>query len=134
LDITTIIAEKKIAEAMERGEFDDLPGRGAPLKLDDDAGVPAELRVAYKICRNAGVLPPELEARRDLVNLRDLVRRAATPTERDERMRELNYRIMRFELETGRPLAFGFFGEYEDRVVERLTGAGAADKQDRRSG
>jgi len=55
------IAEKKIAEAMERGEFDDLPGAGRPLELDDDANVPEDLRVAYRILKNAGFVPPEVE-------------------------------------------------------------------------
>ena len=51
------IAEQKIREAQERGEFDNLPGRGRPLELDDDAGVPDDMRMAYKILKNAGVVP-----------------------------------------------------------------------------
>ena len=43
------IAERKIAEAMERGEFQDLPGTGQPLDLTDDALIPEDLRVAYRI-------------------------------------------------------------------------------------
>lgn len=30
------IAEERIREAQARGEFDDLPGAGAPLELGDD--------------------------------------------------------------------------------------------------
>jgi len=55
------LAEKKIQEAMACGEFDDLPGAGRPLDLDDDALVPEELRVAHRILKNAGVAPPEVK-------------------------------------------------------------------------
>ena len=55
----------RIAEAMAEGAFDDLPGAGKPLALDDDTLVPEDLRVAYRILKNAGFLPPEVESRRE---------------------------------------------------------------------
>ena len=54
------IAERRIEESMAKGDFDDLPGRGKPLELEDDSHVPPELRMAYKVLRNAGCVPPEL--------------------------------------------------------------------------
>jgi hypothetical protein len=54
------LVERRIEAAIARGEFDDLPGAGRPLALDDDPLVPAELRVAHRILKNAGCLPPEL--------------------------------------------------------------------------
>ncbi|MBV8032634.1 MAG: DUF1992 domain-containing protein [Betaproteobacteria bacterium] len=54
------LAERKIAEAVSSGEFDDLPGRGKPLELDDDPLVPEDLRMAYRILRNAGYVPQEV--------------------------------------------------------------------------
>jgi hypothetical protein len=53
--VLELLAEKKIAEAAERGELDDLPGAGRPLELDDDTLVPEELRMANRILRNAGI-------------------------------------------------------------------------------
>ena len=51
------LAERKIEEAIERGEFDDLPGAGRPLDLDDlDPSLPEELRLAYRILKNAGMI------------------------------------------------------------------------------
>ena len=48
------LAERRIEEAIARGEFDDLPGAGRPLDLDDeDPLLPEELRLAYRILRNA---------------------------------------------------------------------------------
>ena len=50
------LAERKIEEAIERGDFDDLPGAGRPLDLDDlDPMLPEELRMAYRILKNAGM-------------------------------------------------------------------------------
>jgi DnaJ homologue, subfamily C, member 28, conserved domain len=57
-----LIAERKIEEALARGEFDGLPGEGRPLDLDDDALVPEELRMAYRILKNAGFAPQEVQA------------------------------------------------------------------------
>ncbi|HEY7527996.1 MAG TPA: DnaJ family domain-containing protein, partial [Candidatus Deferrimicrobiaceae bacterium] len=67
MDPLALLAESKIREAMERGEFDRLPGAGKPLSLDDDSMVPHELRVAYRILKNAGCLPPELELRKEII-------------------------------------------------------------------
>ena len=60
------IAERRIREAQQQGEFDNLPGEGAPLALDDDALVPAELRAGYRLLKNAGYLPPQLQLRREI--------------------------------------------------------------------
>ena len=54
-------AERHIAEAQAKGEFDNLAGSGEPLILDDDSHVPPELRAGYRLLKNAGCLPPELE-------------------------------------------------------------------------
>lgn len=67
------IVEQRIAKAMEEGVFDDLPKQGEPLVLDDDRGVPEHLRMGYRILKNAGYLPPELVARKEALELCDLV-------------------------------------------------------------
>jgi hypothetical protein len=69
MSIFAKIAEAKIQDAMERGEFDALPGRGRPLELDDMSGIPPHMRLGYKILRNAGVAPPEVELRREVYRL-----------------------------------------------------------------
>lgn len=56
------LVERRLEEAAANGELSGLPGEGRPLELDDDAMVPPELRVAYRIVRNAGFVPPELSA------------------------------------------------------------------------
>ena len=68
-----LIAEKKITEAIERGELDDLPGAGRPLDLDDDALVPEDVRLAYRILKNAGYVPPEVETLNEISQLERMV-------------------------------------------------------------
>lgn len=63
------LVEQRIAAAAARGEFDELPGAGAPLSLDDDALVPEEVRVANRILKNAGFVPPAVEQLRALRDL-----------------------------------------------------------------
>ena len=69
------IAECKIREAIDRGELADLPGQGRPLDLSDDALVPQELRMGYRVLKNVGLLPPELEMRKQIHNLEQVVLR-----------------------------------------------------------
>jgi hypothetical protein len=73
-----LIAEEKIAEAIARGEFDNLPGAGRPLNLDDDALIPEELRLAYRILKNAGYVPPELETLNEIAQLERIAMGNAT--------------------------------------------------------
>jgi hypothetical protein len=49
------IAERKIREAMENGELDNLPGQGEPLNLEDDSHIPEDLRMAYKVFKKRGL-------------------------------------------------------------------------------
>lgn len=58
------LAERKIEEALARGELENLPGTGRPLELEDDSLVPEDLRMAYRILKNAGFVPREVEAAR----------------------------------------------------------------------
>ena len=66
------IAEQKIAEAVAKGELDDLPGAGQPLDLGDDALIPEELRLAYRILKNAGFVPPEIQTLNEIAQLERL--------------------------------------------------------------
>ena len=66
------IAEQKISEAVAKGELDDLPGAGQPLDLGDDALIPEELRLAYRILKNAGFVPPEIQTLNEIARLERL--------------------------------------------------------------
>ena len=73
MPVFDMLAERKIAEAIARGELDGLPGTGRPLDLDDDALVPEDLRMAHRILKNAGFVPPEVEQRAEIADLERLV-------------------------------------------------------------
>src|SRR5690242_6222653 len=64
------IAERKIQEAIDEGKFDNLPGKGKPLNLDDDLVTPPHLRLVNKILKNAGVLPDWIQTQKDIVDER----------------------------------------------------------------
>jgi hypothetical protein len=49
-----LIAENKIREAMENGEFDNLACQGKPIDFTEDEHIPAEYRLAYRILKNSG--------------------------------------------------------------------------------
>ncbi len=61
-----VIAERKIQEAMEEGAFDNIPGKGRPLNLEEDAHIPAHLRAALRILKNADVAPEWIQMDKDI--------------------------------------------------------------------
>ncbi len=63
-------AEQKIAQAIEQGELNNLQGKGLPLNLDDDVHVPKELRMGFRILKNAGVSPTEVQVLREINTLK----------------------------------------------------------------
>jgi len=83
------LAEQRIAEAVSRGELDDLPGAGRPLQLDDDALIPAELRLAYRVLKNAGYVPPEVEALNEIAHLERWVLKEIEPSARTQALKRL---------------------------------------------
>lgn len=84
------LAEQRISDALARGDFDDLPGAGKPLDLPDLSQVPEHLRAGYLLLKNAGFLPPELEARRDLRTAITLARQIADPEHRRRELKRLH--------------------------------------------
>jgi len=96
MDFLRNIVEERIQEAQREGLFDNLPGKGKPLKLDDDSGIPEDLRLAFKILKNSNCLPIEMELRKEIFNLRQLLDAAIDPETRRELRRDLNLLILRF--------------------------------------
>lgn len=95
------LAERKIAEALSRKEFDNLPGQGRPLALDDDPLVPEDLRLAYRILKNAGYVPPEVECFRAVAELERLV--DDTPDGEPRRQAQMKLDLLRTRLERATP-------------------------------
>jgi Domain of unknown function (DUF1992) len=98
VDAIALLAESKIRAAMAEGEFDGLPGRGRPLPGDDLARVPPELRMGFKLLRNAGCLPPELEARKEVARLGTLIAATGDAADRKRLSRLRAEAELRYEL------------------------------------
>jgi hypothetical protein len=64
------IIEEKIKEAMDRGEFDNLPGRGKPIDLEAYFATPEEMRVGHSILKSAGFIPEEVQLLKEIEELR----------------------------------------------------------------
>lgn len=112
------VIEQRIAEAARRGELDDLPGAGRPLELDDDRLIPEELRIAYRILKNAGYVPPEVASLKEIGELERRVQRMAAGEQRAAAMKKLRLMTMRMQAERGGNLELQ--AEYFDRLVVRL--------------
>ena len=98
MDLLRKLAEDRIEEAQLEGLFDNLPGKGKPLNLDDDVGVPEDVRLTFKILKNSNCLPIEMELQKEIYNLRQLLNAAIDPGTRREMHRELNFLMLRLNV------------------------------------
>jgi hypothetical protein len=112
------LVEQRIAAAAARGEFDDLPGAGAPQKLDDDLLVPEEVRVANRILKNAGFVPPTVELLRSLQHLQEELSATGDRSTRCRLQAKLLALDMALESLRGEPTVVP--REYCRRIAERL--------------
>jgi len=122
MDIFAKIAEERIKKAMENGEFRNLSGSGKPLLLEDEALIPEDIRLSYRILKNAGCIPPEIEKRLDILNLKELLNTIDDNKERLKKLRELNFKMTEFNSMKKRPLYLENLPDYEQHIFERLTG------------
>jgi hypothetical protein len=87
--------EEEVARAQDRGDFDALPGAGRPLELDDDTLVPEDLRAAYRVLRNAGFVPPEVQDLREIGELERAVLASTGEAARGRALARLNVLLAR---------------------------------------
>ena len=120
MDAFRKIAEDRIRAAMDRGEFDNLPNSGKPLKIEEDVSVPEDLRLAYRVLKNAGCLPPELELRKESVSLRELIDTIDDDKERLRKVRRLNFSLLKLNTIRERPFHINDIPEYEEPLLRRL--------------
>jgi hypothetical protein len=114
------IAERRIAEAMLNGEFDNLEGRGKPLVFEDETWIPEDLRMAYRFLKNAGCIPPELEERNEVINMCALITTIDDDKERLRKIRQLNFLLLKLNLSRKKPLTFEDFPEYEEKLFSKF--------------
>ena len=64
------IVEAIIKDAMERGDFDNLPGKGKPIDLSEYFETPEEIRLAHSLLKNAGMTSREVDLLKEIARLR----------------------------------------------------------------
>lgn len=84
------LAEERIREAMERGDFDNLPNKGKPIDLRAWKKTPEHLRMAYSVLKRAGVTPREVTARQQIADLKGQIAEADDEQEKLRLRNRLN--------------------------------------------
>ncbi|MCT4557030.1 MAG: DUF1992 domain-containing protein [Pelagimonas sp.] len=90
------LAEHQIQKARAEGQFDDLKGAGKPLPKRAAGDV---VSAGMGIMAEAGVLPREIELRKQIDAQRHHLAEARTPEEEKERLRALADLEMRLAIE-----------------------------------
>ena len=114
------IVEERIRVAQKNGEFENLPDTGKPLVFKNEGFIPEDLRMAYKILKNADALPPEIEIKKEIRHIESLLSGMADTAEAYHLMKKLNFLIMRFNSLRGGRVAFEIPQVYEERLVRRF--------------
>src|SRR3970040_3020973 len=115
------LAEQRILEARRRGEFDDLPGKGKPLELEDLSWVPDELRIGYIVLKNAHVLPPEAELLKDIHILEDLLKHVEDEGERKALAKSIQWKVIRLDMLKRRSMSVNAVREYRRELITKFT-------------
>lgn len=115
------LVEQHISEAQKKGEFDNLAGSGKKLQLDDDSHVPPELRVAYRLMKNSGFLPPELEMRREAIELKSLLA-GIDPQDKQYAQQSQRLTLLIFKLNQAGISTDFLVGEYAAQFRQRFSG------------
>lgn len=114
------IIEERILKAQKRGDFKNLEGTGRPLHIRDDRHIPEDLRLAYKILKNADCLPPEIELKKEIQRTEDLLGGIEDVDEKYRVLKKLNYLIMKLNSMRPSCAAMEVPQHYLTQVTERL--------------
>ncbi len=114
------IIEERIRQAQKKGEFDNLPGVGKPLKFEDDSYIMGELRLAYKILKNADCIPPEIELKKEINHMEDLLSKMDDTAEKYHTIKKLNFLIMKLNSLRNTSITHEIPQRYMSDVIEHL--------------
>lgn len=90
--------EEKIREAIARGDFDNLPGKGKPLDLTAYFETPEELRMAYSILKSNDFVPEEVGLMNEIQSLKEKIAACGDETAQEELSRELQQKSLSLRL------------------------------------
>lgn len=115
------LVEERIRRAQKRGLFDNLAGAGKPLPPDViGATVPQDLRLSYRILKNADCLPPEVEVKKEIRRTEDLLRGMAETHTRYRTLKKLNYLILKLNTIRNGSAALDMPQYYTEKMAGRL--------------
>ncbi len=114
------IIEDKILAAIKEGKLDNIPGHGEPLEIEDDSRVPEELRLAHKILKNAGCVPPELEEHMEIRRAEDLLNTSDDLAETYHAMKRIRFLKKKLLREGRSSRVFTIPESYEEEVVHKF--------------
>ncbi len=114
------IVEERIRQAQRQGEFDNLPGNGKPLPREDLSHVPEELRLAYRILKNADCLPPEVELKKEIRRIETLLEGITDVQLKYRKMKKLNFLIMKLNMLRKGSVQFEVPQQYESALIDRV--------------
>ena len=114
------IAERRIVEAIREGAFNDLPGAGKPLKLEDDSHLPEDLRIVYKILKNAGFVPPEVALQKEIATVEDVLAGMEDTRVKYRQLKKLNFLITKLNMLRRTSIGLEKYQRYEKKLVERF--------------
>jgi hypothetical protein len=114
------IAEQRILEAQRDGAFDNLPGKGKPLELEDLSWVPEDLRIGYHVLKNAHVLPPEVELLKDIHSLEDLLKHVEDEDERRSLAKSIQWKMIRLDMLKRRSFDLSAVRTYSRKLVAKF--------------
>ena len=92
------IVEALIKEAQERGEFDNLPGKGKPIDLTSYFETPEEVRLAQSVLKSAGMTAPEVELRKEIAELRQVLAALADEKKKTEVQKKIQEKQIELSL------------------------------------
>lgn len=92
------IVEALIREAQERGEFDNLPGKGKSIDLDEYFQMPEDVRVAQSLLKNAGMTSPEIQLLKEIAELRQLLTSLVDEKKKQEVQKKIQEKQIEFSL------------------------------------
>jgi len=116
------IAEERILEAQRAGAFDNLPGKGKPLELEDLSWVPEDLRIGYHVLKNAHVLPPEAELMKDIHTLEDLLKHVEDDGARRALAKSLQWKMIRLDMLKRRSMTVNAVRDYSRKLISKFQG------------
>ncbi len=114
------IIESRIKKAQADGAFENLPGSGKPLELEDDRHIPEELRMAHKILKNADYTPPEVQLRKEIRTTEDLLDGMTDTQQKYRTIKKLNYLVLKLNTLRNTNSSFDIPQRYYAEVVDRL--------------